>query len=83
MARWAPSTVLASDSDVLIAMGTLSEHTDADELRFPIREAMPGPNDDYVISFVLFHKRGFGVPLHPFFRGLLHYHGLELQHRVV
>jgi hypothetical protein len=31
------------------------------------------------VSFVHFHERGFGIPVSKFFRGLLHYYGIELQ----
>ena len=44
------------------------------------REDAPAPPDGYVISFVLFHEHGLTVPPHPFFRGLLHYYQINLQH---
>ena len=46
----------------------------------PSGEDEPSPPDDYVVSFVPFHERGLVTPPHRFFRGLLHYYGLELQH---
>ena len=33
-----------------------------------------------VVSFALFHERGFTTPTHRFLRGLLHYYKIELQH---
>jgi hypothetical protein len=33
----------------------------------------------YVVSFVSFHERGFGVPASRFMRALLHYYGVELH----
>jgi hypothetical protein len=33
-----------------------------------------------VVSFICFHKRGFGVPASPFMRALLHYYKVELHH---
>jgi hypothetical protein len=33
----------------------------------------------YVVSFVVFHERGFGVPSHRFFRSLLQQYHLELH----
>jgi hypothetical protein len=40
----------------------------------------PAPPEGYVVSFVCFHERGFGVPASPFMRVLLHYYKVELQH---
>jgi hypothetical protein len=36
--------------------------------------------DDYIFSFVHFHKQGLMTPAHQFLRGLLHYYKIELQH---
>ena len=36
--------------------------------------------DGYVVSFAHFHERRFAMPAHRFFRGLLHYYRIELQH---
>jgi hypothetical protein len=33
----------------------------------------------YVVSFILFHERGFGVPAIRFMRALLHHYGVELH----
>jgi hypothetical protein len=33
----------------------------------------------YVVSFIPFHERGFGVPASRFMRALLHYYGVELH----
>ena len=38
------------------------------------------PPEGYVVSFALFHERGFIVPAHKFLRGLLDYYQVELQH---
>ncbi|TVU16846.1 hypothetical protein EJB05_37003, partial [Eragrostis curvula] len=40
----------------------------------------PDPPDGYVVSVANFHNRRFGMPAHPFFRGLLHYYQVELHH---
>ena len=32
-----------------------------------------------MVSFTLFHKRGFGVPASRFMRALLHYYGVEFH----
>lgn len=80
MAHWAHSYVLGADLNKLISMGALRQYSNADEWRFPAREAALEPGDDFFISFASFHERGFGVPAHPFFRGSLFYYGVELQH---
>ena len=38
------------------------------------------PPEGYVVSFAIFHERGFRVPAHRFLRGLLDYYQVELQH---
>jgi hypothetical protein len=40
----------------------------------------PTPTMGYVVTFVVFSERGFGVPSHQFLCSLLHYYGLELHH---
>jgi hypothetical protein len=42
-------------------------------------EADPTPLLGYVVSFIPFHERGFGVPASRFMRALLHYYGVELH----
>jgi hypothetical protein len=44
----------------------------------PGSEAGPTPPPGYVVSFIPFHERGFGVPASRFMRALLHY-GVELH----
>jgi hypothetical protein len=44
---------------------------------FPPRAASPPPG--YVVSFVSFHERGFGVPVSRFMRAILHNYGVELH----
>jgi hypothetical protein len=41
-------------------------------------EVNPTPPPGYVVSFIPFHERGFGVPASRFMRALLHYNGVEL-----
>jgi hypothetical protein len=36
--------------------------------------------EGYVVSFVAFHERGFGVPASHFMWALLHYYKVELHH---
>jgi hypothetical protein len=40
----------------------------------------PAPPEGYVVSFICFHKQGFGVPATTFMRALLHYYRVELHH---
>jgi hypothetical protein len=45
----------------------------------PTSEADPTPPPGYVVSFIPFHERGFGVPTSRFKRALLHHYGVELH----
>jgi hypothetical protein len=40
---------------------------------------VPCPGDDEVVMLASFYECGFGLPLHPFMHGLLHYYQLEVQ----
>jgi hypothetical protein len=46
----------------------------------PKDPASPAPVGRYVMSFMTFYERGFGVPSHQFFRLLLQFFGLEMHH---
>jgi hypothetical protein len=45
----------------------------------PLSGAAPSPPPGYVLSFVSFHERGFGVPASRFMRAILHVYGVELH----
>jgi hypothetical protein len=45
----------------------------------PPSGAAPSPPPGYVMSFVSFHERGFGVPASRFMRAILHVYGVELH----
>jgi hypothetical protein len=45
----------------------------------PEDPASPTPVEGYVVDFMVFYERGFGVPLHRFLCLLLQYYGLELH----
>jgi hypothetical protein len=45
----------------------------------PPSGAAPSPPPGYVVSFVSFHERGFGVPASRFMRAILHVYGVELH----
>jgi hypothetical protein len=49
------------------------------EWMVPASVAIPTPPSGYVVSFISFHERGFGVPASRFMRALLHYYGVELH----
>jgi hypothetical protein len=38
------------------------------------------PAEGYVLSFMKFYERGFGMPPHQFLCSILRYYGLELHH---
>jgi hypothetical protein len=42
-------------------------------------EAVPSLPPRYMVSFIPFHERGFGVPASRFMRALLHHYGVELH----
>jgi hypothetical protein len=46
----------------------------------PADESVSRPPNGYVVSFVVFHERGFSIPAGRFIRGVLFAHGLQLQH---
>jgi hypothetical protein len=45
----------------------------------PPSRAAPSPPSGYVVSFVSFHERGFGVPASRFMRAILHNYEVELH----
>jgi hypothetical protein len=45
----------------------------------PLNGAAPSLPPGYVVSFVSFHERGFGVPASRFMRAILHNYGVELH----
>ena len=45
----------------------------------PGGELEPRPRDGYVVSFVSFHERGFGLPADRFMWVLPYYYGVELH----
>jgi hypothetical protein len=45
----------------------------------PPSGAAPSPPPGYVVSFVSFHERGFGVPASRFMRAILHVYGVEMH----
>jgi hypothetical protein len=78
---WPFSTVTVEDLEALVADGLLYPLSGdpQPEWMAPTSEADPTPPPGYVVSFVSFHERGFGVPASRFMRALLHYYGVELH----
>ena len=77
---WPSSTVVAKDLEALIADGLLRPLSGGAQPEWMApSEAVPSPPPGYVVSFILFHERGFGVPASRFMRALLHHYGVELH----
>jgi hypothetical protein len=78
---WPFSTVTASDLEGLVGEGLLRPLTDEQQPEWipPVGGAAPSPPPGYVVSFVSFHERGFGVPTGRFMRAILYHYGVELH----
>jgi hypothetical protein len=78
---WPFSTVTADDLEALVAKGLLRPLScdSQPEWMAPPSGAAPSPPPGYVVSFVSFHERGFGVPASRFMRAILHVYGVELH----
>jgi hypothetical protein len=78
---WPFSIVTAGDLEALVADGLLRPLSgdSQPEWMAPPSGAAPSPPPGYVLSFVSFHERGFGVPASRFMRAILHVYGVELH----
>jgi hypothetical protein len=78
---WPFSTVTADDLEALVADGLLRPLSGdpQPEWKAPPSGAAPSPPSGYVLSFISFHERGFGVPASRFMRAILHFYGVELH----
>jgi hypothetical protein len=78
---WPFSTVTVDDLEALVAEGLLRPLSGdpQPEWMAPPSGAAPSPPPGYVVSFVSFHERGFGVPASRFMRAILHVYGVELH----
>jgi hypothetical protein len=76
---WTPSTVMLGHLQKFMRHGFMlaAELETYWVLKDP---ALLAPTEGYVVSFMAFHERGFGVPPHPFLHSLVRYYGLELHH---
>jgi hypothetical protein len=78
---WPFSTVTVDDLEALVADGLLRSLSgdSQPEWMAPPSGAAPSPPSGYVLSFVSFHERGFGVPASRFMWAILHVYGVELH----
>jgi hypothetical protein len=78
---WPFSTVTVDNLEALVADGFLRPlfGDPQPEWIAPPSGAAPSPPPGYVLSFVSFHERGFGVPASRFMRAILHFYGVELH----
>jgi hypothetical protein len=78
---WPFSIVTADDLEDLVAEGLLRPLSVRGSRSGspPPSGAAPSPPPGYVVSFVSFHERGFGVPARRFMRAILHNYGMELH----
>jgi hypothetical protein len=75
---WTPSTVMQGHLQSHVSQGFMT----AMELvacRVPEDPVFPSPVYGYVVTFLAFYERGFGVPSHQFLHWLLQYYDLELH----
>ena len=70
MLDWRSSTVRESVLKAFAVKGFLPPKEVAHR-RAPEREEFPQPWPNEVVSFLTFHERGLGYPVHWFLRGLL------------
>jgi hypothetical protein len=78
---WPFSTVTASDLEDLVGEGLLRPLIDKQRPEWipPMGGVAPSPPPGYIVSFVSFHERGFGVPAGRFMQAILHHYGVELH----
>ena len=80
MELWGRSSITSRRLEGLVRRGLLRPLSAVREWLLPGDEGEPVPPEGYVVSFAIFHERGFGVPAHRFLWGLLDYYEVELQH---
>jgi hypothetical protein len=78
---WPFSTITVDDLEALVADGLLRPLSGDPQTEWiaPPSRAAPSPPPGYVLSFVSFHERGFGVPSSRFMRAILHFYEVELH----
>jgi hypothetical protein len=81
--NWAASSVMERRLEELVEDGLLRPRMSQSQPEWiapPPAHREPVPPEGYVVSFICFHERGFGVPASIFMRTLLHYYRVELHH---
>jgi hypothetical protein len=63
-----------------LVLGGLLQERNLINWRLALRDPFPMENVDEIVSFCAFSKRGLALPTCSFFRGLLYFYGIELQH---
>jgi hypothetical protein len=77
---WPSSTIVVEDLEALVADGLLRPLSGGPQPEWMApSEADPTPSLGYVVIFISFHERGFGVPASRFMRAILHFYGVELH----
>jgi hypothetical protein len=80
---WAASSVAERRLEELVDDRLLRPKTSRSRPEWiapPPEHREPAPPEGYMVSFICFHERGFGVPATAFMRVLLHYYKVELHH---
>ena len=78
MELWGRSGITPRRLEGLVHRGLLRPLSTIGEWLLPGDESEPAPPEGYVVSFSIFHERGFAVPAHRFLQGLLDYYQVEL-----
>jgi hypothetical protein len=81
--EWAASSVMEKRLEELVRDELLRPKTSLFQPEWiapPSDHREPAPPEGYVVSFICFHERGFGVPASTIMRALLHYYKVELHH---
>jgi hypothetical protein len=76
---WTPSTIMPSHQQKLMKHGLMAV-AELEACRVTEDPVFPLPVGGYMVLFMAFYERGFGMPPHHFLRSLLRYYGLELHH---
>jgi hypothetical protein len=79
---WPRSTATRLALSELVTAGQLAANENGRPAAWidpQVTDREPNPPHRYIISFILFHERGFAAPASPFLRGLCFHYGVELH----
>jgi hypothetical protein len=79
---WPRSTTTRFALSELVNAGQLAANEDgrpAAWIEPPARDREPNPPNNYVVSFIRFHERGFAAPANCFMSALCYHYGVELH----